>query len=117
MEGKTPLTLKTNLNNHYNASCLEPWGERSQRGYGIEALRRFMEEVAYVEFGGDPSERAGRLREMRALAHNDLSADRQVVAAVEAMETILAHAARGEADGVVRIGPDGERRLHLPGRS
>jgi predicted dehydrogenase len=116
VEGKTPLTLKTNINTHYNGVSLEPWGERTQRGYGVEALRRFMEEAAYVEYGGAPAARADRLAEMRALAYNDLAADRQVVAAVEAMEAILAHAARGESDGVVHLRADGRRLLHLPGR-
>jgi len=115
VEGKTPLALKINLNTHYNSTFLEPWGERSQRGYGIEAIRRFVEEVAYVEYGGDAAERPRRLAKMRGLAYNDLSADRQVVAAVEAMEAILAHAASGEPDGVVRR--EGScSRLHLPGR-
>ena len=40
---------------------------------------------------------------MRALSYNDLSADRQVVAAVQAMEAILEHAAQGRPDGVVRV--------------
>jgi hypothetical protein len=75
-----------------------------------------MEEAAYVEYGGAPAARADRLTEMRALAYNDLAADRQVVAAVEAMEAILAHAARGESDGVVHMRADGRRWLHLPGR-
>jgi hypothetical protein len=51
---------------------------------------------------------------MRALTYNDLSADRQVVAAVQAMEAILDHAARGQPDGVVRIDDD-RLTLHLPG--
>ena len=44
---------------------------------------------------------------MRALRYNDLAADRQVVAAVQAMEAILAHAAAGTPDGVARVSPDG----------
>ena len=38
IEGRTPTVLKTTLNNHYNGTFLEPWGDRSQRGYGIEVL-------------------------------------------------------------------------------
>ena len=44
--------FKITMNTHYNGTFVEPWGERSQRGYGVEVLRRFVEEVAYVEFGG-----------------------------------------------------------------
>ena len=116
IEGKDQVEFKTSLNNHYNASCLEPWGDRVQRGYGIEVLRRFVEEVAYVEFGGDASTRDDRLEATRALAYNDLAADRQVVAAIQAMEAILARAAAGEPDGVVRIETSGRMALHIPGR-
>jgi predicted dehydrogenase len=117
VEGKTPTILKTTLNTHYNGTFIEPWGERSQRGYGLEVLRRFVEEVAYVEFGGDAERRRERVQEMRALRYNDLAADRQVVAAVQAMEAILAHAAAGSQDGVARISRDGQMTLHLPGRA
>lgn len=116
VEGKTPTLLKTTLNTHYNATFVEPWGDRTQRGYGMEVLRRFVEEVAYVEFGGAAERRCDRVEEMRALRYNDLAADRQVVAAVQAMEAILAHAAEGAPDGVARISPDGTLTLHLPGR-
>jgi D-galacturonate reductase len=116
VEGKTPTLLKTTLNTHYNATSIEPWGVRTQRGYGIEVLRRFVEEVAYVEFGGGAEEREGRLADMRALRYNDLAADRQVIAAVQAMEAILAHAADGSPEGVVRITADGDLTLHLPDR-
>jgi hypothetical protein len=116
IEGRTPVLQKTTINTHYNGACLEPWGERSQRGYGIEALRRFVEEVAYVEFGGEGAARGDRVAAIQALTYNDLSADRQVVAAVQAMEAILAHAADGQPDGVVRIDAAGVMTLHLPGR-
>lgn len=108
---------KSSLNNHYNAEFLEPWGERSRRGYGVEVLRKFVEEVAFVEFGGPKNRRAKRLAQMRKLAYNDLSADRQVVAAVQAMEEILRHAAAGSPDGVVRIDPKGRMTLYLPGKA
>lgn len=118
VEGRTPLTLKTTMNNHYNGSFLEPWGERSQRGYGIEVIERFAREVAYVEFGGPQAQRAERLGQMQQLAYNDLAADRQVVAAVQAMEAILAHHFAGHPDGVVQVnGPAGGLVLYLPGQA
>jgi predicted dehydrogenase len=117
IEGKTPNTFKITMNTHYNGTFVEPWGERSQRGYGVEVLRRFVEEVAYVEHGGPADGRRTRLAEMRALNYNDLAADRQVVAAVQAMEAILDHAAKGKPDGVVRIDGAGRMTLHLPGGS
>ena len=58
VEGRTPGELKNTPNHHYNGTFLEPWGERSQRGYGIEIIERFFEEVAFVEFGGPAAERA-----------------------------------------------------------
>jgi D-galacturonate reductase len=103
IEGRTPHDLKITPNHHYNATFLEPWGERSQRGYGIEAIRRFFEEVAYVEFAGPSSERDARLARMRALAYNDLSADRNVVAIVQALEAILARHAAGEPGSMVEV--------------
>ncbi|GIX05186.1 MAG: hypothetical protein KatS3mg114_1055 [Planctomycetaceae bacterium] len=118
VEDLTPGKLKISMNNHYNGSFVEPWGERSQRGYGIEVIERFVREVAYVEFGGPAEERAQRLQEMRSLTYSDLTADRPTVAAVQALEAILAAAARGEPDGVVRVnGPAGGLALYLPGRA
>jgi predicted dehydrogenase len=94
VEGKTPAELKYTPNHHYNGTFVEPWGEKSQRGYGIEIIERFFAEVAFVEFGGPPDKRSDRLAQMRALTYNDVSADRNVVAAVQALEAILrAHAA------------------------
>jgi predicted dehydrogenase len=118
IEGRTPVERKVTLNNHYNGAFLEPWGERSQRGYGVEAIERFAREVAAVEFGGPPAERAVRLARARELTYNDLSADRQTVAAVQAMEAILAAHAKGEPNGVVQVnGPAGGLVLYLPGRA
>jgi predicted dehydrogenase len=118
VEGATPLTIKTTLNNHYNARLLEPWGERAQRGYGVEVIERFVREVATVEFGGSPERRSERLAAARRLAYNDLWADRQVVAAVEAMEAILARHAAGEPDCVVHINdPEGGLVLRSPGKA
>lgn len=116
VEGKTPTLLKTTINTHYNATFVEPWGERTQRGYGMEVLRRFVEEVAYVEFGGPVGQRSNRVDEMRALRYNDLAADRQVVAAVHAMEAILASAVADAPDGIVRMSPEGRMTLYLPAR-
>ena len=61
IEGQTPHAMKISLNNHYNAAFLEPTGERTRRGYGIEVLEEFVREVAYVEFGGERETREERL--------------------------------------------------------
>ncbi len=115
IEGKTPFEMKITLNNHYNGTFVEPHGQRSQRGYGLEVLERFVREVAYVEFGGPPDGRIDRLGEMRKLNYNDLSADRQVVAAVQGLEAILAQHAQGHPDCVVRVnGPHGGLVLYRP---
>ena len=103
VEGQTPLSLKTTLNNHYSGSFVEPDGRHTHRGYGIEVLEQFVREVAYVEFGGDKSQRVNRIDEMRQLDYNDIVADRQVVAAVEALEAILQEHVRGVPDCVVRV--------------
>lgn len=116
VEGKTPIELKTTINTHYNGKCLEPWGERAQRGYGIEVIERFVRELAYVEFAGDAAGRAARLAEVQKLSYNDLASDRQTVAAVQALEWILAHAANGEPDCVVRVNDaNGGLVLYRPG--
>ncbi len=116
IEDQTPFNLKISMNNHYNGSFVEPWGERSQRGYGIEVIDRFAREVATVEFGGPSGERGQRLAAARKLSYNDVSADRQVVAAVEAMEAILARHAAGQPNAVVDVdAPEGGLVLRLPG--
>lgn len=117
IEGRTPLERKITMNNHYNGTFVEPWGERSQRGYGVEVLERFVSEVAQVEFGGPAAERPARLEAARALAYNDLHADRQTVAAVQAMEAILARHAAGTPNCVVHVNnPAGGLVLYAPGR-
>jgi D-galacturonate reductase len=103
IEGRTPGERKITINNHYNGTFLEPWGERSQRGYGVEVIERFLREVATVEFGGPAEERVGRLEAARGLTYNDLSADRQTVAAVQALEAILAEHAAGRPNAVVSV--------------
>lgn len=118
IEERTPIKSKITLNNHYNADLLEPWDERAQRGYGIEVIERFMREAAHVEFGGPAGEREQRLADARALAYNDVSADRQVVAAVQAMEAILSRHAAGRPDCVVHVNdPAGGLVLRAPGCS
>jgi predicted dehydrogenase len=118
VEGRTPHDLKTTINNHYNGSFLEPWGERSRRGYGIEVIERFAREAAYVNFGGPAEARSQRLAEMSARNYNDLTADRQVVAAVQAMEAILSAHAAGTPNGIVEVnGRAGGLALFLPGRA
>jgi hypothetical protein len=116
IEGKTPVDMKISLNNHYSSEFIEPDGRRTQRGYGIEALERFMREVAYVEYGGDAAGRPRRLAEVRQLLYNDLSADRQVVAAVQALEAVLKHHCAGEPDCVARVNdPHGGLVIYRPG--
>jgi len=116
VEGRTPHERKITMNNHYNGTFLEPWGQRSQRGYGIEVLERFVREVAAVEFGGPAAKRSDRLRDARALEYNDLTADRQTIAAVQGMEAILARHAAGEPNCVVEIDhPAGGLVLLRPG--
>jgi len=116
VEGRTPHERKITINNHYNGTFLEPWGARSQRGYGIEVLERFAREVATVEYAGSAAERPARLRAAQLLDYNDLRADRQTVAAVQAMEAILARHAAGEPNCVVQVdGPAGGLALYRPG--
>jgi predicted dehydrogenase len=116
VEGRTPHELKVTPNHHYNGTFLEPWGERSQRGYGVEILRRFFEEVAFVEFGGPEAGRAERLERMRGLAYNDVSADRNVVAIVQALEAILQRHAAGRPGTMAEVnGPQGGLVLRAPG--
>lgn len=118
VEGQTPLTLKNTINNHYNAQFLEPWGERTQRGYGVEVLERFAREVAWLEFGGTPADRPNRFDTLCNLAYNDIRHDRQTVAAVQALEAILAEQAAGFPDAVVRVNdPRGGLVLERPGDS
>jgi predicted dehydrogenase len=118
IEGHTPITLKTTMNNHYNGTFVEPWGERAQRGYGVEVIERFVREVAQVEFGGPREQRDDRISAARSLAYNDLASDRQVVAATQALEAILAEAAQGRPDSVVRVnGEHGGLVLYRPGQS
>ena len=81
-------------------------------------IERFVRELAQVEFGGPERERNSRLQNARSLCYNDLSADRQVVAAVQALEAILDRAATGSPDAVVRVNDaQGGLVLYQPGDS
>jgi D-galacturonate reductase len=116
VEGKTPLEMKNTPNHHYNGTFMEPWGKRSQRGYGVEIIQRFFEEVAFVEFGGPPALRPQRLEQMRALPYDDLAADRHTVAIVQAMEAILQEHAAGRPGSMVEVNArEGGLVLRRPG--
>lgn len=118
VEGETPIQRKITINNHYNGTFLEPWGERSQRGYGVEVLERFARELGYVKFGGPAAEQVQRYGQMQQLAYNDLAADWQCVAAVQALEAILERHAAGEPDCIVRVGDaHGKLVLYRPGHA
>jgi D-galacturonate reductase len=118
VEGRTPLEMKISINNHYNGTFFEPHGQYAQRGYGVEVIERFAREVANVEFGGPADQRDQRLAETRGLTYNDVSADRQVVATVQAMEAILQEHAAGRPNCVVNVNdPHGGLVLYAPGSS
>lgn len=84
----------------------------------MEILHRFFEEVVYVEVGGPVGEREERLRQMRALPYNDLSADRPTVAAAQALEATLQRHAAGQPGCIVTVNePMGGLVLRAPGQS
>ena len=76
VEGSTPTSRSTTPNNHYNGTFLEPWGGRTQRGYGIEVLAAVLRgsRVRRVRRRRRATARPAR-RDARA-AYNDLAADR-----------------------------------------
>lgn len=118
VENRTPHELKNTPNHHYNGKFLEPWGTRSQRGYGIEILERFIEEAAYVELAGPAEQRAERLKQVSDLAYNDVRTDRNTVATVQAMEAILQRHAAGYPGCVAEVnGPRGGLVLWTPGQA
>jgi hypothetical protein len=81
-------------------------------------LERFVREVGFVELGGSKASRADRVAQMRTYHYNDVSADRQVVAAVQAMEAILAEHVAGHPDCVVKVNDvAGGLALYKPGVS
>jgi D-galacturonate reductase len=120
-EGRSPDPIKYTPNHHYNGTFIEPWGEPTQRGYGIEILRRFFEEVAFVEFGKSgklPDTRPQRFHAMRSLPYNDLSADRNTVAVVQAIEAILQQHAQGRPGCMVEVnGDQGGLVMRMPGQA
>lgn len=116
VEGRSPHEIKYTPNHHYNGTFVEPWNERSQRGYGLEVIRRFFEEVAWVEHGGPDSARPQRLEAIQQLGYSDLSADRATVATVQAMEAILERHASGRPGSMVIVnGAAGGLVLQEPG--
>lgn len=117
VEGRSPHEFKYTPNYHYNGTFIEPWGDRSQRGYGVEVIQKFFEEVAWVEFGGPAAQRPERWRQMRDLAYNDVAADRNTVAIVQALEAILAEHAEGRPGCLVEVNaPEGGLVLRMPGQ-
>jgi predicted dehydrogenase len=118
VEGRSPGEFKITPNHHYNGTFIEPWGEATQRGYGIEILQRFFEEVAFVEFGGLKQERPQRLQQMAGLTYNDVSADRNVVAIVQALEAILVRQAKWQPGCIAVVnGPQGGLVLQAPAKT
>ena len=116
IEGKTPIDMKISINNHYSGTFIEPHNERSHRGYGVEGIEHFARQVGYVEFGGSAEQRHERLDEIRGQSYNDVSADRQVVAAVQAMEAILERHVAGQPNCVVNVNDEqGGLVLYAPG--
>ena len=65
--------------------------------------------MAFVEFGGPPTNAPSACEQMRALTYNDLSADRNCVAIVQAMEAILAKRRGGQPGCVVKVNGTGRR--------
>jgi D-galacturonate reductase len=103
IEGRTPNEFKNTPNFHYNGSFLEPWNERSQRGYGIEVIQRFFNEVSFVEFGKQAASKASRIQMMNRLSYNDIRSDRKCVAIVQALEAILDRQAKGDSSNIVEV--------------
>lgn len=117
VEGLSPHTIKPTPNHHYNAECLEPWGERTHRGYGIEVIERFFQEVAYVEFGTRGT-RESRLQEVNSFAYNDIRNDRNTVAVIQALEALLTAQAENHPGAVVTVNfPSPGLHLAIPGVS
>lgn len=118
IEGMTPHQIKETPNHHYNAELLEPWNERRRRGYGLEVVQRFLEDVAHLEFGGPDSSKMDRLAELKKQSWCDLSADRNTVAIVQSMEAILESHSQGKPGATAFINTDeGGIVLRLPGES
>jgi D-galacturonate reductase len=115
VEDRSPHEIKNTPNHHYNAAVIEPWGERVNRGYGVEVIERFFREVAFVEHGRTGT-RSERLQMVNQLSYNDIRADRNTVAVIQSLEAILAAQARGHPDAVVKVNaPSPGLHLFKPG--
>ncbi len=97
---------KITPNHHYNSTSIAPWNEPITKGYGLDAIRRFFQEVSYVEFGGEASKRFDRWQQTKALVHNDLEADRNSVAVLMSLEHILNEQTRGRPEAWVEVKTD-----------
>ena len=116
VENRSPGELKYTPNHHYNGKFLEPWDERSQRGYGIEIISGSSPRSPRSNSAAPPNGRGQRLAAVRAMPYADLAADRNTVAAVQALEAILARHAAGQPGCVVRVNdPAGGLVLLAPG--
>ena len=91
------------MNNHYNGTFLEPWERTLAARLRHRGAGAFRARGGLVEFAGPVAERGATAAIGRQLAYNDISADRQTVAAVQAMEAILARHAAGEPNCVVEV--------------
>ena len=73
VEDRTPGELKIHAEPSLQRHVPRAVGRAQPARLRHRDLRRFFEEVAFVEFGGPPDERGERCEQMRALAYNDLS--------------------------------------------
>jgi predicted dehydrogenase len=118
VENKTPHEIKETPNHHYNADIVEPWNFRHRRGYGLEVIERFFVECASVHQARDQTARTLALNTVRKMEYASIEAERNVVAVVQAMESILSSHANGRPGGIVTANnPAGGLLLWLPGES
>ena len=102
------------------ADVLSRSGEvKGLMGRGGEAVKDLSDAKALASGLGDRVALAvthQRLAQVQQFTYNDLSADRQTVAAVQALETILSRQYQGRPDCVVRANdPHGGLVLYDPG--
>ena len=69
-------------------------------------IERILHEVAFVEHGGPDSGRESRYRTVSAMTYNDIRAERNCVAVVQALEAILSDAAIGKHGSVGFVNHD-----------
>ena len=62
-----------------------------------------MKEIAFVEHGGVDDERESRYRTVCDLTYNDIRAERNCVAVVQALEAILSDAALGKFGSIAFV--------------